>query len=142
MNPNSAHQLWSRWTATVSVPFHSAHAQPGFERQMRLATARWYRSRFGSATELRIDMSVVQGASVFLIECRTEGAPASDREFRHARMGEIAAFLGTALRRYGRADVRVDVKVEAGDAGDGKPRAQLILGPSVALMPRGMLLGL
>jgi hypothetical protein len=141
MNPNSTHQLWSRWDTTVTVPFHAAHVQSFFRADMQHAVARWFRAKFGAATEMRLLYDCTPARSVFSIECRTEGAPVSDPAFRKGRMGEIGAFFGEALRKYGRADVRVDVHIEAGDAGDGKPPAQLILGPPVSLLPRGVLLG-
>jgi hypothetical protein len=141
MNPNSANQLWSLWTTIIGVPFHQTHAGDEFQNEMRSATARVFRKLFGSATELRITRVFMPGLTQFKVECRTEGFPAPDGVFRKRRMDAIAEFFGKNLQRYGRVDVRVDVRVEAGDAGDGKPPAQLILGPPVALLPRARMLG-
>lgn len=133
MNLNSRNQLWSRWTATITVPFHATHALPLFQEEMRSAVARWYRAKFGSATEMRISNTLVSDQSRFVVECRTEGAPAPDPIFRKKRMAEIARFFGENLRRYGKTDVRVDVHIEAGDVGDGTPPAQLILAPPIPI---------
>lgn len=143
MNPNSAHQLWSLWTATITVPFHVTHTSDGFAQEMRSASARVYRQLFGSASEMKIDRDFLidQRQSRFTVQCRTEGAPAPDRTFRHRQSAQIAEFYGKNLRRYGEVQVHVDVAVEAGDIGDGKPPAQLILGPPVTLLPRSTLLG-
>jgi len=133
MNPNSAHQTWSRWIACVTMRFDIVHARDSFSTIMTNETARAYRRMFGSATSLRIDkeLLVFQGVTRLVVKCRTEGAPAYDQEFRRRRMAEIARFFGENLRRYGPVDVKVDVLVEAGETGDGTPRSQLILAPSI-----------
>lgn len=142
MDPNSAHQLWSRWTAIVTVPFSAIQASQEFRGAMIDTSARFYRGLFGSVSELNVDARQLGPASSeFVVVCRTEGAPAPDAEFRRRRMADISAFFGRNLSRYGDVNVRVDVHVEAGDVGDGKPPAQLILGPPVALMPRMSMLG-
>lgn len=143
MNPNSVHQLWSRWTTTIAVPFHATQTTDAFAEEMRSATARVYRQLFGSATELKItrEFLAATGQSRFVVDCRTEGSPAPDPAFRRRQMAAIAEFFGRNLQRYGPVDVHIDVRVEAGDSGDGKPPAQLILGPPVALLPRTALLG-
>jgi hypothetical protein len=139
---NSSHQLWSLWVATVTVPFHASHVTPLFRSEMRTATARWYRQVFGSASEMKLDYELLDAHSRFTVACRTEGAPAPDPVFRKQRMDAIARFFGESLRMFGKAEVRIDVRVEAGDVGDGKPPAQVILGPSVALLPRSRMFGL
>lgn len=143
MDPNSSHQLWSRWTATIEVPFHVIHTTDAFAREMRAATSRVYRALFGSATELKIDRELIVASRMtrIVVDCRTEGAPAPDRAFRKRQMNELSRFFATNLRQYGEVNVHIDIRVEAGDVGDGKPRAQLILGPPIALMPRAKLFG-
>lgn len=143
MDPNSKNQLWSRWTATIFVRYKTVHSTPTFQNEMRAACARFYRKLFGSATELKIDQTQVMRPGLktkFVVDCRTEGHPAPDPAFRRAQMDEIAAFFGKNLRRYGEVNVHIDVKIEAGDAGDGKPPAQLIMGPPIVLMPQARLL--
>jgi len=148
MDPNSDHQLWSRWTSIITVTFHPVHASEAFKNEMQFSCARFYRKLFGFTSEMKITehfqtsvLGLRRGTSQFVVECRTEGAAAPDPAYRRLRMDEIAKFFGKNLRRYGNVEVRVDVFVEAGDVGDGKPRAQLILGPDVALMPRTRMLG-
>jgi len=133
VNPNSAHQTWSLWTAIVDVPFHRQHVTKLFEAEMQRASATFYRRLFGSASEMKITRSLAAGQSRFVVECRTEGSPAQEPVFRKRRMDELAAFFGKNLCMYGKVDVRVDVRIEAGDPGTGAPPTQLILAPSIPL---------
>lgn len=134
MNPNSSNQLWSRWTAIVSVPFAKVLLSPTFETEMRRATATFYRRLFGSATEMKIDaFPSVDGRARFVVDCRTEGRPANDPLFRRQAKKEIANFFGKNLRRHGEVHVRIEVRIEAGDPGDGKPPSQLIVAPPISL---------
>ena len=137
MNPNSAHQIWSLWTAVITVPFHSYHAAPLFRADMKRTTANFYERLFGSASEMRIRASVKGKLTTFTVDFRTEGSPAQDPLFRKRRMGEIADFFGKHLRMYGKVDVHIDVKIEAGDPGTGKPPSQLILAPPIPLFSKG-----
>lgn len=141
MDPNSTHQLWSRWTTLVTVPFHRQHTRPEFLEDVKRTTATVYRHLFGSATEMRIAYEVLRRHSRLTVDCRTEGAPAPDVAYRQSQMQVIAGFFAKSLRHYGQVTVHVDVKIEAGDVGDGKPPAQLILGPPLLLMPRTALIG-
>lgn len=133
MDPNSQNQLWSRWTTSITVPFHVTHVSDSFFQEMISTTARVYRQLFGSVTELKIERESLPylNTSTFRIDCRTEGAPAPDLVFRKRQMAEIARFFGKNLHRYGQVDINIDVRIEAGDIGDGSPRSQLILAPSI-----------
>lgn len=134
MNPNSQNQIWSRWTTTITVLFSPMHVSPAFEQEMQRACARFYLKLFGSATELKIERKLLaNGLSEFIVDCRTEGAPVPDVTYRRLQIKEIATFFGRHLHGYGDVNVRVDVRVEAGDVGDGRPRSQLILVPSIPL---------
>lgn len=117
MDPNSAHQLWSRWTATITT----TPTTPPFE-VVKENCARFYRKAFGSATELQIT-----SGNVWTIDCRTEGAPANDPTWVAWMTDQLAAFL---LNGFGAGSaVDIEVKVEAGVTGNGQPPDQLILGP-------------
>lgn len=127
MNPNSAHQLWSRWTATVTPATPTA---PPFA-VVREQCARFYRAAFGSATELHITAAPAH----WTIDCRTEGHPAHDATYVTYLTDQIRAFLLTGFGA--KADVQVAVTIEAGDRQDGQPPDQLILGaPAVVLINR------
>lgn len=125
MNPNSVHQWWSRWTATVT-PDPARPVPP-----IVLVTdncARFYRKAFGSATALRVAAT----ATGWVIECRTEGHPAHDPAY--------VAWMTQQLRRFLRngfgaqAQVTFAVTLEAGDRQDGTPPDQLILGPAPVVL--------
>ena len=142
MNPNSTHQLWSLWTSQITMPHHRTHDDPAFQMEMKRAVASVYRRMFGSVTEIKIDYTrraavgrhnTVYTQTQFVVQCRTEGSPAPDPKFRKMQMDALAKFYGDNLRRYGQVKVHVEVKIEAGDAGDGKPPSQLILAPSIVL---------
>lgn len=143
MDPNSRHQLWSRWVVEVTLPFHIVHATKQFATEVREGCAYFYREMFGSATELHINAIYIPSTrqTHITVTCRTEGAPMPDPVFRQLRIDQLAQFFGNNLRKYGEVKVHVEVHLEAGDTGDGKPPAQLIIGPPVALMPRTRLMG-
>ena len=134
MNPNSTHQLWSRWTAYVEVPYSVTHLQQTFHDEMKRATAMYFRRLFGSAAEMKIDMDAPRpGTTRFTIRCRAEGPPANDPAYRKIAMTALANFFGKNLRRYGKVSVRVDVFIEAGDPGNGHSPSQLIIAPPVGI---------
>lgn len=135
MNPNSTHQLWSRWTTTARVPFRPWHVSTLFEHELRTATARQYRQWFGSATELQITQRKDGRETVITVACRTEGCPANEPAFRQRRMTSIANYFGQNLRRSGQVKVHIDVHIEAGDEGIGKPPAQLVMAPPIVDEP-------
>lgn len=139
MNPNSSHQTWSRWRATVTVPFDRTHTTDAFAEEMKTACGRFYKKLLGSATALKIDrqLSLIRAESRFIVEARTEGPPVQDPRFRRLQCDQIGAFFGRNLRHYckdgEKVRVHVDVYLEAGDPGDGRPPSQLIIAPGIPL---------
>lgn len=127
MNPNSRHQIWSRWTATVVAPTTLPYDT------VRTNCARFYRKAFGSPTELRI----VANALRWTIDCRTEGHPAHDPTYVAWMTAQLRQFLANG---FGAASaVRVDVTVEAGDTQDGTPADQMIGGPPPVVLVNQLL---
>lgn len=128
MDPNSTHQRWSRWTATVT-PDPSRKGWTFLD--VRENCARFYRKAFGSATELNLVGSDVPGAR-WTIDCRTEGHPAHDPAY--------VAYLTDQLRKFfvagfgPQTEVTFDVRLEAGSRDDGRPPDQLILGPEPVVL--------
>ena len=59
MNPNSQHQLWSRWILKVTVPGHLAkaghHDDPRVFRDVKTRFAREASRLFGSVGQGRVD---------------------------------------------------------------------------------------
>jgi hypothetical protein len=121
-DPNSAHQLWSKWT------FHVREFGRRVPRQDVEVNARnWLRAGFGSAGRVR----VLGNPYGWEIECLIEGPPAHDKTF-------VASVTRDFQQRFvaqgwGPLSVGVvEVKIMAGDEQEGKPRKQMI----EMLMPR------
>ena len=130
MNPNSVHQVWSRWTATVKPDAGRADLS---EALVRENCARFYRKAFGSVTEL----NVTESRTHWVIDCRTEGHPAHDPTYVAYMTRQLQAFL---VNGFGpRADVHVAVTLEAGSRQDGRPPDQLILGPEPVVLVNQLL---
>lgn len=119
MQPNSQHQLWSRWRFVV----HSTKPVP--YREVVENAMRWLRQGFGSVGQARITERVL----TWEIECIVEGVPSHDPGYvAHVRR----KFRGFVVAGWGVAAVdSVSVKVLAGDVQDGRPRSQLVAMPSI-----------
>ena len=121
MNPNSANQRWSKWVITI---------RPGGTKKPPFATvkancARFGRSRFGSASNMR----VTAYPDRVLVEVLTEGSPVHDPQFvSHMR----AMWDGFAAQGWGRGTtVELDARLMAGSRQDGTPSDQLIIAPPI-----------
>jgi hypothetical protein len=126
MDPNSAHQLWAKWTFHIRP---SGVKTPPFA-QVKHAAAVFGRSMFGSASAMRVTESF-DGQAGFVIEVRSEGRPAHDPGLVAFTRDQWTAW---AKKGFGTGTtVKMDVTVEAGDCQDGKPRAQLIMIESLAI---------
>jgi hypothetical protein len=119
MNPNSQHQLWSRWEFDIDeVGRHVPR------KDFEYNAARWIRAGFGTAGEIRVRQTI-EG---WRIEVLVEGVPAHDPWYvasvrQQFRQRFVAQGWGPM------AIGRVSVKVLAGDVQDGRPRAQLLTLP-------------
>jgi hypothetical protein len=126
MDPNSAHQLWAKWTFRV-LP--SGVKTPPFA-QVKHAAAVFGRSMFGSASAMRVTETFDRQAG-FVIEVRSEGRPAHDPSLVTFMRDQWSSW---AQKGFGSGTtVDMDVKVEAGDRQDGRPREQLIMIESLAI---------
>ncbi len=124
MNPNSANQVWSRWTFTVT-PSPRVVVLPF--AQVRENCARFGRKAFGSASE----MHVRQYAESWIIDVRTEGAPVQDLEYVSYMIANWKRFLRNGFG--GSARITVLTRLEAGSPQDGTPATQLIMVPPIPL---------
>jgi hypothetical protein len=122
---NSAHQLWSKWTITIT---------PGAKRPdagtVSANCARFARRIFGSASEMRV---TGQGQH-WRLEIRTDGAPIHDDGYvEHIRR----AWHHFAVLGFGAGSItHCDVKLEAGERADSKPPDQVLMLPHVTLNPK------
>jgi hypothetical protein len=132
MDPNSAHQLWSRWTFRIEsakrVPL--ADIKPNF--------ARWLRMGFGTAGRARVSekLETIPGpfarvGHIIALECEIEGKPAHDPGYIRSVEKGFDRFVDQGWGVTANRSVRV--KIMAGDLQDGKPRAQLVVLPHIAL---------
>lgn len=124
MNPNSANQVWSRWTFIVRP---DVTARPVFA-DVRANCARFGRKAFGSATEMRVEQ---RADRTWLIDVRTEGAPIQDDAY--------VADMVKSWKRFFRggfgvmASVTATTKLEAGSPQTGAPSDQLIIVPPIVI---------
>ena len=122
MDPNSAHQLWSRWEFRV-------HGKPIPTKELRFNVARWLRKGFGSAGRCRISNELTNGSAVTLIEVEIEGVAAHDPAYVRSVKRGFARFVEQGWGRM--AYCSVEVEVLAGDVQNGKPPAQLVVMPTI-----------
>jgi hypothetical protein len=130
MDPNSAHQLWSRWTVTIDTPRAMS------KHELSLNAQRYFRLLFRSTVgRMKVDRRYTF-ANRFIgwrITVEIEGPPAQDPAYRQAAKADI-------LRRFVEAgfhtrQARIAVAILAGDAQDGRPPSQLIVLPTIAVNP-------
>jgi hypothetical protein len=121
MNPNSANQLWSRWTLTVTPAFVQVRS---FE-EVKVNVTRFVRKAFGSAGEMRI----TQTQRGYVVDIRVEGHPVHDPT--------LVAYYTNAFDRFFKSGfgpktvVSVEAKLEAGSRQDGTPPDQLVMLPPI-----------
>lgn len=123
MDPNSRHQIWSRWTFTVTAG--RPVARPVAE--VRANCARFGRKAFGSASEMR----VTQIGSTWTIDVRTEGHPVHELRYVEWMTAQWCRFFENGFGAG--TTVRCATKLEAGSRQDGTPAEQLIIMPPLAV---------
>lgn len=121
MDPNSANQIWSAWIFTVQEAGRTAP-----RADVEANAARWLRRGFGSVGECRVSRT----AKGWKIEARVEGVSAHDPGYvASVRRQFQARFVAQGWGPLASSTVRV--RVLAGDRQDGKPRAQLVMLPTI-----------
>lgn len=135
MNPNSAHQTWSKWTVRVILPYHGHHIWPNHFESLKYLIAKYFREEFGSVAQAKITHSVAGNPtsllSTYTCECRSEGKPTHDPDFQRHTKAKLKAWFKA---KFGpQAVVNVSWRFEAGDRQDGTPLDQLIILPGINL---------
>jgi len=118
MNPNTDHQMWSRWTFRIfgSKVMAITELEHNF--------GRWCRMGFGSVGRARVK-TMLGG---YVLEIETEGAPADDPKYLASVEQQFRSkFLAQGFGDFAFGDVTV--KTLAGKWEDGKPREQLLVMP-------------
>jgi hypothetical protein len=123
LDPNSQHQLWSRWTVTLhAMPGRALPSVEEIADNARRFFVRLFRSTIG---RVRAD---IRDRYVEIVT-EIEGPAAHDPALRaHAILQIREHFIRTG---FGRPDCAVTVGILAGDCQDGTPPAQLIVMPNV-----------
>lgn len=134
MDPNSQHQLWSRWTFEVFGPFVRLLPQAVVD----LNCTQQARRVFGTAGQINIEYGASRTTPTswkrghrWLVDIRVEGHPAHDPQYKQFTVDRWEAFF---KKGFGpNVTVESRVKIEAGDKQDGRPRDQLLIIPAGAL---------
>lgn len=122
-NPNTQHQLWSKWVFTVA----EGGQHPPFA-VVRDNFARWARLGFGSVGQVKVE-ETLRGYTMTLI---VEGAPAHDPAY--VSSVDRAFDRDFVTKGFGRFALgAVSARVLAGDQQDGRPRAQMLVLPTIDL---------
>lgn len=124
IDPNSQHQMWSRWIFTV----REAGRHAPFE-DVKSNAARWARLGFGSVGRIR----VVENLQGFVITVEVEGPPAHDPQYvEKVKLEFQQNFVNKGWGNFATGTVKV--KILAGDKQDGRPADQLIVLPRLRVM--------
>ena len=123
MNPNSAHQTWSKWTFRVTP---GRTVVRSFD-QVKENCARFGRKAFGSVAQMRVTLLPLG----YLVEVRAEGHPVHDPAYVDYMAAQWRRFFDSG---FGAGTVVVcETKLEAGSRQDGSPSDQLIIVPPIAV---------
>ena len=125
MDPNSAGQLWSRWTFTI---FDVGKHPP--LKDVEYNALRWLRKGFGSVGHA----NVIEKIKSWEIVAEVEGAPAHDPIYQKAIRQQ---FQKTFVEKgWGPLAVGiVEVNILAGNVQEGTPRSQLVVMPMIGSKP-------
>lgn len=96
---------------------------PAFD-DIKANCARFARKAFGTSSEMNIEL----GRNI-IIKVRTEGHPAHDSDYVEYMRKNWEKFLRVGFGYQ--ASIAFEVKVEAGDKQDGKPRDQVLWLPKI-----------
>lgn len=131
MQPNSEHQMWSRWVFGVQAVPDKLPLLRDCKKNFGL----WCKMGFGHAGRARITKpSVLE----YVFEVEVEGPPAHDPDYRkHVKREFIGNFMFKGFG-YQSSLVRFEVKPLAGKFVDGKPADQLIVMPPLSDLLKGL----
>lgn len=132
MNPNSQHQLWSKWTYRVR-PDPRHHPTMA---DVQLNCARFGKKAFGEAAQMRIrfqQIAIGVGMrlhDVWEISVLAEGLPAHEAPFAEWMHAKWLRFFRNGFGVGCR--VTSEAHVMAGDVQDGRPPDQMLIVPTIS----------
>jgi hypothetical protein len=135
MNPNSQHQMWSKWTWKITPPktnmpsFGRAHRiSRGRIEQVKTNIARFANKCFGTNGQMNV-LQYTDGS--VLVRVRVEGHPVHDPAYVIHVREAWDVFLRNGFGQ--RSTIEFSAKLEAGDVQDGKPADQMIILPPLQI---------
>lgn len=132
VDPNTEHQVWTSWAFRVYV-HGTGWQRPEWETVKREFTRFFAKASVGHCAELSVAELRVSGdltRPVYHLDWRVEDNRALDLDYRERIRQHVERFAEGGFGT-GQVSVTCDVRLLAGDAENGKPRAQLIVMPSV-----------
>lgn len=121
MDPNSTHQLWSRWQFGIKA---HASKRPNFVIVAENARV-YFKKLFGVVGRARCDQQDLH----YLVTCEIEGPPAHDPDYvERVKQDFIERFMRQGFGPSARLE-RFEVMVLAGSKQDGQPADQLLVMP-------------
>lgn len=127
MNPNSAHQLFSKWVVRVRPPHGFA---PTFDT-VQVNVSRFVRKGFGTCGEMTITRKGRDWIVMFLVDSQ-----------RHPHDQDTFRYFARSFTRFFReafgatTEVNVDAKLMAGARLDGQAPDQMIRMPRIQIPTR------
>lgn len=124
-DPNSAHQLWSRWIFTIRASGNRLPTTADVRENLRTYVRARFRTTVG---HVRLDRPLLLQ---YVIALEIEGPPAHDPEYRAYQQRVFAAtFVAQGFGPDARLE-SMEVGILAGDHQDGRQPTQLIVLPSL-----------
>ena len=124
MDPNSQHQVWSKWEYLVTPA--PGRPRPSWDL-VRANAARFARKAFGSAAQ----MNIIERTQDWEFQILVEGPPVHDPAYVEHIHAAWRKFLRNGFGEM--CKVQSSAKLMAGDAENGKPRDQMIILPALEI---------
>lgn len=135
MDPNTQHQIWFKWTATITRPMIQAHLQRWHQGLVQTEWATFLKKMAGSVGAARVTHRISdvgspgKPKSIWTLEGLIEGTPLHDPGKEAEGVKLITEW---ARRGFGAsADIAVECVYRAGDLQDGKAPEQLLIVPHI-----------
>jgi hypothetical protein len=131
--PNTQHQTWARWAFVVHAS-PATFAVPVFE-EVRQNCARFFAllTRGGAAflNVEQVALPTTPGVVRYVVTLRWDNRQALDPAFQAAIGRRVGRFFADGLGPTATVHLK-PVVIEAGDAENGRPPAQLLIVPNIA----------
>ena len=124
MDPNSQHQIWSRWViCLLAIPGRALPSVEEVNDKARRFFSMLFHSTVGRVKTVITDNKYIE------ITLEIEGVAAHDSELRTAAKQQIRDNF--VFKGFGQRNSSITIGILAGDVQDGKPPSQLIVLPQL-----------